>query len=325
MKFFDTRNYWHTKGWPCKIFMHFATQKVRRKIVTHAAFLIHKIFLYQKLRERQKCSYSKFFVLWDNKFPIKNRDISVLVITFFDTRNYSHSKTFPDGVFQHNETKILDGKSWYSIPPLHPIHERFDNRNIVKHKKVALQTFPVLWHNKVSLEYPKIPLIGIKLIVIRYFVEHNMVPLRKDSVLWEKKNWRKDVIASPSLIPNFFRYQKTSETKKDFSTEVFGTVRQKFLTENRDKTILSKKNSLPETSDLLKISSTIFAATVRGKLLTENCDTTSLSPAPPPPPQSYPKSFSTPEILWNTEEFPYDVLRYCDKTNFLSKIVLFHS
>ena len=150
------------------------------------------------------------------------------------------------------------------------------------HKKVALRSFSVLWHNKVSLEYPKIPLIGIKLIVIRYFVEHNVVPLRKDSVLWEKKNWRKDVIASPSLIPNFFRYQKTSETKKDFSTEVFGTVRQKFLTENHGISILSEKTSLTETSDTLKVSSTNFAVTVRGKLLTENCDTTSLSPAPPP-------------------------------------------
>ena len=89
--------------------------------------------------------------------------------------------------------------------------------------------------------------------------------------------------ASPSPIPNFFRYQKTSETKKDSSTEVFGTVRQKSLTENFDKTILSKKNSLSETSDTLKISSTIFAATVRGKLLKKICDTTSLSPAPPPP------------------------------------------
>ena len=89
------------------------------------------------------------------------------------------------------------------------------------------------------------------------------------------------MIASPSLIPNFFRYQKTSETKKVSSTQIFGTVRQKFLTENRDLTILSKKISLPETSDTLKVSSTIFAATVRGKLLTENCDTTSLSPAPP--------------------------------------------
>ena len=89
------------------------------------------------------------------------------------------------------------------------------------------------------------------------------------------------MIASPSLIPNFFRYQKTSETKKDFSTEVFGTVRQKFLTESRGITILSEKTSLSETSDTLKVSSTNFAVTVRGKLLTENCDTTSLSPAPP--------------------------------------------
>ena len=88
------------------------------------------------------------------------------------------------------------------------------------------------------------------------------------------------MIASPSLIPNFFRYQKTSETKKDFSTEVFGTVRQKFLTENRGITILSEKTSLTETSDTLKVSSTNFAVTVRGKLLTENCDTTSLSPPP---------------------------------------------
>ena len=159
------------------------------------------------------------------------------------------------------------------------------------HKKVALRSFSVLWHNKVSLEYPKIPLIGIKFIVIRYFVEHNVVPLRKDSVLWDKKNWRKNVRASPSLIPNFFRYQKTSETKKDFSTEVFGTVRQKFLTENRGISILSEKTSLPETSDTLKVSSTIFAATVRGKLLTENCDTTSLSPAPPPPPPILSKKF----------------------------------
>ena len=149
------------------------------------------------------------------------------------------------------------------------------------HKKVVLRSFSVLWHKKLSLETPENLLVGIKFIVTRYFVENNLVPLRKNSVLWDKKNWRKDVRASPSLILNFSRYQKTSETKKVSSTEVFGTVRQKFLTENRDITILSKRISLPETSDTLKVSSTIFAATVRGKLLTENCNTTSLSPAPP--------------------------------------------
>ena len=75
------------------------------------------------------------------------------------------------------------------VPSPHLIHERFDTRKFVKHKKVApTKFFPYSDTTKFFLENPKIPRIDIKLIVIRYFVEHNMVPLRKDSVPRDKKN-----------------------------------------------------------------------------------------------------------------------------------------
>ena len=69
-------------------------------------------------------------------------------------------------------------------------------------------------------------LLGINFFDTRNILKQRKMPLRNDSVLWDKIIWRKIVILAPSLILNIFRYQKFCEIQKGSPTKFSGTVSQ---------------------------------------------------------------------------------------------------
>ena len=126
-------------------------------------------------------------------------------------------------------------------------HKIFRYPKLVRHWRVPLRSFSVLWDKKFSIENRDIPLLGIKFFDTRNFLKHRRVPRRNFSALWDENFSRKIVIPAPSLIPNILRYQKHSEIQKGYSTNFFGTVWKKFSTEKRDTPLSHAKNfSVPE-------------------------------------------------------------------------------
>ena len=99
IKFFDTPNF--LKFWSDvrEIFRHCETDIFWRKIVIlppPLPPLIHKFFRYQKFSETKKGSPTKYFRYCETTiFFIENRDIPLLGIKLFDTRNFLRHRRFP--------------------------------------------------------------------------------------------------------------------------------------------------------------------------------------------------------------------------------------
>ena len=125
IKFFDTRNQWHPKGSPYKIFRHCETKNFRRNILILPPPLIYKIFCYRKFSETQyrRVPLRNVSVLSDNKFSIENRDILLLGIKCFVNRNFLKHRRVPLRKFLVLlDENFFDGKSWYSLPLPSPSH-----------------------------------------------------------------------------------------------------------------------------------------------------------------------------------------------------------
>ena len=145
IKFFDTRNLWHTEGFPQENFRHCDTKIFYKK--SWYSPLKHKVFRNRKFSETQHrmVPLRNFSELWDNKFSIENRDIPLWCIKFFDTRKLWHTEGFPYEIFRHCETKNFRQKIVILPPP--PLLSIIfcDTRNFVKQRRVPLRTFSVLW------------------------------------------------------------------------------------------------------------------------------------------------------------------------------------
>ena len=126
---------------------------------------------------------------------------------------------------------VRQKKSWFSAPR----HEKDRHLKLSEIQKNPQRKDSVLRQNNSNGKswFPPPP-VFLTFFETRKFLKHRKVPLRNDSVLWDKTIWQKIVIRAPSLIPYIFRYPKLFETQKGSSTKWFGTVRHKFLTENRD-------------------------------------------------------------------------------------------
>ena len=119
---FDTRKWWNTKGLPRKKFPYCETKDNRQKIVillSSETFLIPqsfwntiglpyenfwncenkifkrkswysyytKVIWYQIVCGTQSLSPTNILVLWGKKFTTENRDVPLICLKFFDTRN----------------------------------------------------------------------------------------------------------------------------------------------------------------------------------------------------------------------------------------------
>ena len=146
------------KGSPTAFFGTVRQKKIRRKIlILPPPLLIHKLIRYQKFSETQhrRVPLRKVSVLWDKKFSTENRDKTLWSIRLFDTRNQWHPKGFPYEICRHCETKnfrqkivILPSSSPSSLLSIN----FFDTRNFVKHRRVPLRSFSVLWDKTILTE-----------------------------------------------------------------------------------------------------------------------------------------------------------------------------
>ena len=147
--------------------------------------LIHKLFRSWKSSETQhtRVPLRNSSVLRDKNFSIENRDLPLLGIKFFDTRNFlkgSSTKCF-DTVRQNK----FDGTSWYP-PTLIPNIFRYQNFSETQ-KGSSSKYFDTVRQNNFDGKswYPP-PLLSPKFFDTRNFLKHRRVPLRSFSALWDK-------------------------------------------------------------------------------------------------------------------------------------------
>ena len=100
INFFATVNFLKhsTEGFPYEIFWHCETKKFWQKIVIllpSPPFLSIIFFETRMFVKHRRVPLRNFSVLWDNKFSIENRDISLLGIKFFDTRIFLKHRRVP--------------------------------------------------------------------------------------------------------------------------------------------------------------------------------------------------------------------------------------
>ena len=81
----------------------------------------------------------------------KNRDITVLSINIFGTRNQWHRKGFPYETFPHSGQKIFEANSWYS-PLLIPKNFGYRKLFETQHRRVPLRKASVPIDTKFSTE-----------------------------------------------------------------------------------------------------------------------------------------------------------------------------
>ena len=103
---------------------------------------IDKSFGYKKFCKTQKCSPTKFLVLWDNKYPLQNRDIPFLDINNFDARNY-WLLGVPHRILtaRRDKKKFVENRDLHSLPLPQIIHEVFRYQNFSETEKCSPTKF----------------------------------------------------------------------------------------------------------------------------------------------------------------------------------------
>ena len=171
IKFFDTWNQWHPRGFPYELFPHCETKTFWQKTLIHPrVLLIHKLIRYRKLFETQlrMVPLQCFLALQDKKKSTKSRDIILLSINFLDTRNWWHPRGFPYQIFCALGDKMFSAES-FDIPPVLLVYKliRYRKLSETQLRRVPLQCFLALrdkkihkksWHSPLNhnfFRYPK--------------------------------------------------------------------------------------------------------------------------------------------------------------------------
>ena len=104
-----------------------------------------------------------------------------------------------------------------------------DTKTFLKHRRVPLQCFSVLWDRKFPTEKRDIPLLSIKFFDNRNVLKHRRVLLRKFFSLWNKKFSTENLDTPPAtLLSKIFRYPEIlNDEKIALRNFFFGTARQK--------------------------------------------------------------------------------------------------
>ena len=107
----------------------------------------------------------------------------------------------------------------------------------------------------------------------RNFLKHWRVPLRSFSLLWDKK-FSTENRESPLFLSLTFFDTRNNEALRGSPTKIFGSVRPNFSTENRESPLfLSLTFFDTRNNEALKDSPTKFSTLRDKKLSTENLDT----------------------------------------------------
>ena len=119
----------------------------------------------------------------------------------------------------------FDGVSWFPTPLLS--NKFFVTRNILKHRRVHLRSFLVLWVKIFSTQKPDFPFISIKFFVTPIIMKHRKVPLWNNLVQWDKTISTEKKDCRPLFYPYCFWIAEINETLKFSPTKFFGQVKQK--------------------------------------------------------------------------------------------------
>ena len=227
------------------------------------------------------------------------------------------------------------------ILPSPLLHIFFRCQNFLKHRRVPLRSFSVLWVNIFRQKIVAIPLLSHKLYGIWSFVSETDILDRKSCYppsfsknfskpenLWNKevfpyeifryretKQFRRKIVIPPPLpLLSIQLYDTGSflKHKKSSRTMFVGTVRKQFFDGKSWYSTSSPRNSsIPDLFWYTEVSPTKFFGNPRQKFF----DRKSLYS-----PHSYPYNFSKTHILWNTEGFFHEAFRHCEMTKFRRKI-----
>ena len=172
-----------------------------------------------------------------NIFTIYPQHFSIPEIS--ETLKDSPTKSF--GTVRQN---IFNGKSWYT-PPLLSMNFLV-TENFLKR---STEGFPYQFFRHCETKNFRRKLLIPPLLFINFFAtgrnfsetRHRRVPLTKFFGPVRQKSFGKTVMPPPPPMHENFRYKSVFETQKGSPTKFFGTVRQKFLTQNPDIPFSGKK------------------------------------------------------------------------------------
>ena len=131
-------------------------------------------------------------------------------------------------MFPYFETRTFRWKTVRGAP-VFSVQTIFDTKNFVKHRRLLLRKCFCTVRQKSSerKSWYSSRLSSVNVFHTTKFLKLGRVLLRNVSVLWSAGNFRPRIsIGARFLIPNNFRYENITETKKGSTTKRFGTGRQ---------------------------------------------------------------------------------------------------
>ena len=251
----------------------------------------------------QKTALIWFFTaLWDRFFLTEIRVTAHLCIKIFGTPNCVIHWMFPHELFGYCETKHFN-KTVMTLP----LCENFWCQNSFE-KSNGSHTifFRPLRQNVLTEQWCPPPLIESFWYQVRFrnterFAYEFFSALRNQKKLTENRDAVPPSPPSTVLFPN----QKVSETTKGSRMKFFSAVRQNFF----GKTVI-----LPPMHQILLYQVFFWNAEgfpyqfsrcyVTQRISRQNCDVVT-----PPFPPSCERQFSTREVFWRTDVFPYEISR----------------
>ena len=195
-------------------------------------FLSLIFFDFRKIWNTERSLYEKFRYHEIKKFDGESWCVPTFFsLTFFDIKNFWNTERFIYEVFGYCETKTSNGKSWNPSPSY---AWKISIVKLLKHKKVPLRNFSVLWAKKVDEDRDARPLC---------LPQHFSI----SKTFWNTEGFLYEWFATgkqtfskhsrdprPFLSSTFSPSGKLSETQKGSLTNSFGIVKENSLTENHD-------------------------------------------------------------------------------------------
>ena len=147
-KIFQCQNIYETQGSPLRNFS-VLWDKINYPKIVIPPFFIDNFFPYQKFSETQKHEF--FSALWGKKLPTEKGDTPSLIRNFSIIEIFWNLEGFPYELFRYCETKKI---RWKFVLPPPPLLSRivFHTRNFLKHRRVPVRSFSVLWDKKFSVK-----------------------------------------------------------------------------------------------------------------------------------------------------------------------------
>ena len=226
IKFFDIRFFLKHRRVPLRKFFSNVRQ-IFEKISWYIPLLTKRFCETRIFPKHRSVSPRNFSVLWEKKLSTENIEINLLSVSFIERHFFLKERRVAIRNFSGLWDTEFDKKTWktplFSYPKLFSIPEVFWNTEGFHNEFFRFCETKTLTKNCDTRASSLIH----KIFDTRIFLKHRRVALRFFLVLWnknlEKKSWK-----TPSLlIKKNLRNRKIFETPKCLRTIFFGTVEQK--------------------------------------------------------------------------------------------------